>query len=551
MALGGFTLADRLGARAIPCRVKGCTRTWLQISNKALSLRGGESGSDGADGGLCEPCANKLRGIKDVERRCDRPGCAGTWTWPVAAQLEAFATRRPAPKALCAACEGLLATLEDKEAACNVPGCARKAVITRRAQLLAMDAPAASNGQPNGQGDAPAANAENAETGGRQTEAGVTFTGPFCSPCEPMTRKLKDRAVTCGITGCSRKWTWRADDQIQAFAAGKPPEPPRRMCGECRAEFGKLVDREVRCRTSGCKNTWTWARTDQLDACVADKAAPKAPQRMCQRCFDVWHALKDVERPCRKAGCKGTWTDKRGAQLARIVRNKTGDPYPRYCAEHERDLGDLQDREIACKTDGCGGTWTWTREQQLAAGVLPRREAEPESEPAPAPESAQASDGAESAAAEPATEVTTAEPQSPERQEPAGKKKRRRNRNKRRREPQAPERRCSACAEFLAQRKTQEIPCTQCNTPIYWPPESQLQTHLGNWAAPALCGACKRDATEAARVAAREALRAQALDKASANSAEAPAAETDEASANGTEASAPDAADTISPSDPQ
>ena len=78
---------------------------------------------------------------------------------------------------------------------------------------------------------------------------------------------------------------------------------------------------------------------------------------------------------------------------------------------------------------------------------------------------------------------------------------------RRRREPQPPEKRCSACAEFLAGRKTQEIPCIQCGTPIYWPPESQLQTHLGNWAAPALCGACKLAQVTAAREAARHALR--------------------------------------------
>jgi hypothetical protein len=60
---------------------------------------------------------------------------------------------------------------------------------------------------------------------------------------------------------------------------------------------------------------------------------------------------------------------------------------------------------------------------------------------------------------------------------------------------------------FLTDRKTKEIPCTGCKTAIHWPPESQLQTHLGNWAEPALCGACKRDLTEAARAAEREALR--------------------------------------------
>ena len=70
-----------------------------------------------------------------------------------------------------------------------------------------------------------------------------------------------------------------------------------------------------------------------------------------------------------------------------------------------------------------------------------------------------------------------------------------------------PERRCQDCSDFLKDKKTLEIPCKQCATPIYWPPESQLQTHLGAWAEPALCGACKRDAMEAAREAEREALR--------------------------------------------
>jgi hypothetical protein len=240
---------------------------------------------------------------------------------------------------------------------------------------------------------------------------------------------------------------------------------------------------------------------------------------MCQRCFDLWSSLKDVERPCRRAVCKGTWSDKRGAQLARVVRGKSAEPYPRYCGECEKELGDLDDREIPCRTDGCPGTWTWSKEQQLAAGVRPKlKEPAPTeaavSAPALAPVdssvSAPVADAAlpvspEGAAAETAPvaeKAASAEaPAAPAERPGKGKK------NRRRREPQPPEKRCSACAEFLAGRKTQEIPCIQCGTPIYWPPESQLQTHLGNWAAPALCGACKLAQVTAAREAARHALR--------------------------------------------
>ncbi len=461
---------------------------------------------------MCEPCREKSRRLHDVERRCDRPGCTGTWTWTAAAQLEAFAADRPPPKHLCTACQSLLDTLEDKEIACSVPGCTRTAVLTRQQQLIA-------HGQPD-------AEPEPVKPGA------VTITGTMCEPCSQVSRRIKDREVACGINGCSRKWIWKADDQIVAFAAGKPNEPPRRMCDACRASFGKLGDREVRCRTSGCKNTWTWSRFDQLDACVADKTPPKAPSHMCQRCFDLWSTLKDVERPCRRSSCKGTWMDKRGAQLARAVRGKVGDPYPHLCPNCEKELGDLEDREIPCRTEHCPGTFTWTKEQQLAAGVRPKLK---EIEPAPgevvadeaqkaiaeAPQTEVAAAGSEAPAAAVVAEEATqgepvatetpvaAAPTAPQAERAPGDGKGKKNKRKRRREVQPPERRCAACAEFLANRKTQEIPCMQCGTPIFWPPESQLQTHLGNWAAPSICGACKLIQVQAAREAAREILRHQ------------------------------------------
>ncbi|HEY0713770.1 MAG TPA: hypothetical protein VGF45_13915, partial [Polyangia bacterium] len=381
-----------------------------------------------------------------------------------------------------------------------------------------------------------AADAHAQKAAGKEKPGRVTIEGPMCGPCGDVARRLTDRPVTCGINGCRRKWIWKADEQIQAFAAGKPNEPPRRMCDGCRASFGKLLDREVRCRTSGCKKTWTWSRFDQLDACVADKPPPKAPSKMCESCFDAFSKLKDVERPCRKAGCKRTWTDKRGAQLARLVRGKSGDPYPQYCEECQKELGDLEGREIKCKTEGCNGTWTWTKEQQLAAGVRPEpktpaAEAVDEATEAPGAQSVEAHDesaqltGAETGqetSGEPSGEPTgenggagteAAVAAAPNDKGPRTASQRRRDKRRRRqRQIQPPARLCHTCADFLKDKKTLEIPCSQCATPIFWPPESQLQTHLGNWATPNLCGACKRDATEAARKAAKEAIRAHAIE---------------------------------------
>jgi len=194
-----------------------------------------------------------------------------------------------------------------------------------------------------------------------------------------------------------------------------------------------------------------------------------------------------------------------------LVRGKTGEPYPRYCAECEKELGDLEDREIPCRTEGCSGTWTWTKEQQLAAGVRPRFKDPEAAAPAadqpiaPSPEMVALPEppAAEPSAPAEAAPAPAEAPLSAATSTKSGKNKK----NRRRREPQPPERRCSACIEFLNGRKTQEIPCVQCGTPIYWPPESQLQTHLGNWAVPTLCGACKLAQVTAAREAAREALR--------------------------------------------
>jgi hypothetical protein len=492
MGSAGFTLAERLGAKSLPCTVPGCSRTWISLAGAGQKLKlGGRSEPDPSDpsSGMCDPCRGRFATLADAERPCERHGCQNTWTWPAAAQLKAFATKQPAPTALCAECEGKLAGLVDKPVPCSVPGCTRTSLFTRRAQLVA---------------------------GAPDVEPVLEATR--CAPCEGVYKKLKDRQVSCGINGCKHKWVWTADEQIIAYATGKTNDPPRRMCDECKNVFGAVADREVRCRTSGCKKTWTWARGDQLDACVAGKPVPKAPARMCQSCLDIYSHLKDVERPCRRSTCKRTWTDKRGAQLARAVRGKVGDPYPHYCAECEKELGELEDRQVPCKTDHCTGTWTWTSAQQLAAGVRPVVKQEAQEAPAPAAqlgapaqarddagEDAGANDGASADAAggetAPAAAAVVVAPAQPRRGRGG------RNNKKKRREPRPPDRRCEACIEFLKDRKTHEIACSRCATPIYWPPESQLQTHLGNWSEPSLCGACKRDATEAARAAQREALR--------------------------------------------
>jgi hypothetical protein len=182
------------------------------------------------------------------------------------------------------------------------------------------------------------------------------------------------------------------------------------------------------------------------------------------------------------------------------VRGKTGDPYPQYCENCSKNIVELEDRQLPCKSDNCTGTWTWTKAAQLAAGVRPEiKESEGTPDEPTAAEASAASAAVVAAAAAIAAGVLP--------EAIATRKKDKKDKKKRKRVIRPPERRCQDCSDFLKDKKTLELPCKQCGTPIYWPPESQLQTHLGAWAEPGMCGACKRDAMEAARVAERVALR--------------------------------------------
>jgi|GEM_PF-899805 len=572
MSSGGFTLGDLLGLKVAECRVHGCTRTWTDLSSNP---KFGDAGGSDETKGMCEACTRRWPKLVDRDMPCAREGCTGTWKLNRQTQLENQAAGRPDGRHFCTDCDEKLKSFEPVETTCSVPDCGRTARLTPKQQLLGVGG------------------------GIDLVEGGITFGGALCKRCADKGPYLKDVEAPCGIHKCQRTFTWKADEQIQAFASGKPNIPPRRMCTTCRESFGKLMDRDVRCRASGCKKTWHWTREQQLDACVADKPLPKPPSHLCEDCFKVWNGLKDVERPCRRTGCKNTWIEKRGAQLARTLRGKAGDPFPQFCESCAGEVEHLKDREVACKTEGCKRTWTWTSQQQFVAGVRP--EALPPIKEArvqlPAPTATPTADnasgeaptrrrrrrgprpdvlategaGADAAGAD-AVEPTEAAPEPAlvpetpvvldveapqalgETQDPsvdeseeadeadesadptaatmagqplqASKKKRRRRKRKSSIRP--PSRHCGFCTDFLAKHKTAELPCASCGTPIFWPPESQLQTQLGNWEMPKLCGACKRDMTEADRQKAKvdimnQAAQAQAAAAASATPEPAPA----------------------------
>lgn len=409
--MAGFaTLRDALVGREVPCRMRGCTRTWLWRKEDQFKAGSGGKPSLEPPKRMCDPCAERAAAAADRDVACSKPGCEGSWRWSKFAQVEAWLRagekEPPEPRGLCDGCRSQLEAQEDRAVPCRVRGCTNTWLWPARQQLLAgPDAPPPER---------------------------------MCERCEGVFRGLRNRDVPCKIRGCKRAWIYSKWSQLEAIAAGRKDDPAR-MCDPCAARYAEIADREVPCRIKGCAHTWTWSRGSQLEVelaqpPVADGETPPAlepPQRMCADCYKRWSGLADQQVPCKRRGCAGTWTWKRGEQLTA----KDPSPPHRFCEECLGAMGKLHDVEVPCEhqVDGCKGTWTWTRLAQLSAEKHHRKD--------------------------------------------------------------PPKHACPSCAEFLRAAKTIEIPCTRCQHVITWPPHSQLMTRLGKWVQPSLCGTCKRDET--------------------------------------------------------
>ena len=357
----GFTLADRLGAKSLPCSVPGCTRTWISMAGaggtrtaRASSLGGrGAAKPDDPASSMCDPCRDKLAKARDAAARLRSPRLRGHLDL---ARRRADGGLRdqaaPRRRACAPTASRSSRRLEDKPVPCSVPGCTRASVFTRRAQLLA-GAPdvevAAARHDVRAVRRASSRSSRTARSAAASTAARTSGPGRRTSRSRPTRQgSTTSRRAACARSASSPSAASPIARCAAAPRAARTPGPGRAAISSTRASPAS-------------------PRPRRRTACASAATASIS-------------TLKDVERPCRRAGCKGTWLDKRGAQLARAVRGKTGDPYPQYCESCEKELGDLEDRQIACKTDNCTGTWTWTKaaaaRRGRAAGAQGARAAE-------------------------------------------------------------------------------------------------------------------------------------------------------------------------------
>src|SRR5688572_221068 len=122
MAKGFASIGDKLADKKIPCRVRGCPRTWLWRGNE--QAKAFAAGNTTPPQRMCDLCHARSQTLEDRVVSCSTQGCEGNFVWSKLAQLEAIlkstgdAPVQP-PKFLCEACLGKAKTLGDKQVPCR------------------------------------------------------------------------------------------------------------------------------------------------------------------------------------------------------------------------------------------------------------------------------------------------------------------------------------------------------------------------------------------------------------------------------------------------
>jgi hypothetical protein len=385
------------------------------------------------------------------EVACATRGCDRTWLWSKEeiTQANARGQTQP-PKRTCESCEARLRSLAPREAPCARPGCSGTRAFSVNAQLDAW------------------------LRAGRPAEDPAPPPG-LCAACQKIADERSDLEAPCRLRGCDGKWlfTARAQAQLAAETGELAPTPPKRLCARCESELKQLSDQPVPCRVRACTRHWTWSRFSQLEARRAGRADAAPPSRMCEPCASELKGFADRELPCRVRGCKNTFVYSARAQLEAHKSGADPSQQPkRMCASCAEKLSALSDTEVACKRPGCTRNWTWKRGAQLTAkrARAPRRFCD-----ACEAELGKLADREIPCENEGCTGTWTWNRVA---QLLAGRGK-------------PPRHMCGGCTEFLASAQPKDIPCTRCGKAIHWAKQNQLQTKLGRWVEPTLCGSCK------------------------------------------------------------
>jgi hypothetical protein len=268
-----------LADRHLPCRVKGCTRTWTFTGRAQLQagiVPGAETTIE-PPSRMCDACHEVYESLADQRRPCKVRGCQRGFVVTRWQRLEAMRAAEaqgvetaPFPERMCDECAHLLSTLKDEDVACRTEGCDGTWVYRRSQKLEAL-----------------LANPDEAPTPPPR----------MCPGCQSKLSHLCDRSVPCKRGGCRRTWLFKRGTQLERWIKhGEGPEtaPPQRLCDECRKKLDHLKDHPIQCKNEGCKGTWVWTRFAQLAHHESGSHGP--PSHMCDACreFLMAHPAKTL-----------------------------------------------------------------------------------------------------------------------------------------------------------------------------------------------------------------------------------------------------------------
>lgn len=271
----------------VPCRVKGCPRTFGWPRARQLDL-GAPFAEVKPPEGMCEAHAKQVKQAQDRKVPCRTPGCTRTWVWNRWQQMEAGSkeddpAKLDAPQRYCEPCFGQFKAALDQELTCRVKGCSNKWTWSKVQQVRAWH----EAGEP----------------------ADKTASPPerMCNRCSETISKLEDKEVPCRIRSC--KNSWKMTRALQLESVVKTKKLPRRLCGPCSSDLSKLADRAEPCKNPGCTGTWTYSRTAQL---IAQRrhgsGTPPTPKRTCETCDAFIKATAPTEVVCIGCGTPIHWT---------------------------------------------------------------------------------------------------------------------------------------------------------------------------------------------------------------------------------------------------
>ncbi len=316
-----FSIWSTLQDRQLPCRVKGCKNEILWTRTSQLEwLRDGKK-LENPPRRMCPSCFEKFNLLKPIEVPCRVNGCSHTWIWTPFDQLEA-AVNLPVPEHGKKAAGKKTASLEaEKEKAPGAPA-AEASAPAAEASAPAAEATAptaetlpAATPAPVVETSAPAASVETAspaiaapapESAPVEDNNPMHLTPPhrMCRECIGFFEKAKDQEQPCMNRGCEGKWVWTRAMQLAGHVRGHE-QPPRRMCEKCQKELKALKPIQEPCQEADCHGTWTYTPEEQLK----DRLLNRPPQgRHCPACEAFLKEHQPQELTCEKCGEKFPWS---------------------------------------------------------------------------------------------------------------------------------------------------------------------------------------------------------------------------------------------------